>query len=114
MTTNCSNCGEPVTVVPAGISKKTGNAYGSFWKCKACGTGASVGPKPENVRPLGEIESFIPTQDLSDLVPTMTNNDRSEFDRMEDKLDSALRGLQKIYDYIRETDAKVDDGEKPY
>lgn len=42
----CNNCGEPTEIIPAGTSKKTGKAYGSFMKCKACGKAESIGPQP--------------------------------------------------------------------
>lgn len=44
----CARCGEPVDIIPAGVSKTTGKPYGSFCKCKACGYSESLGPKPKS------------------------------------------------------------------
>lgn len=44
--TNCSKCGNEVSIVPPGISKKSGKPYGSFYKCKACGNSQNVGEQP--------------------------------------------------------------------
>jgi len=30
---NCVQCNQPMKLIPAGISKKTGNAYPAFWAC---------------------------------------------------------------------------------
>ena len=43
MEQNCSTCGEIVKIIPAGVSKKTGNPYNSFYKCKGCGHSENVG-----------------------------------------------------------------------
>jgi len=43
---NCSKCGQPVRVVPAGVSKKTGKPYGSFYKCEACQNSVQIGVQP--------------------------------------------------------------------
>ena len=40
---NCSVCGAPVKVIPAGISKKTGKPYNAFYKCESCGKTGNIG-----------------------------------------------------------------------
>ena len=44
----CSNCGQPTKIIPAGVSRKTGRAYASFYKCKNCQNSESLGVKPTN------------------------------------------------------------------
>lgn len=36
MNQNCETCGNPKKFIPAGISKKTGNRYESFFVCEVC------------------------------------------------------------------------------
>lgn len=64
---NCARCGETVEIVPAGISKKTGNPYGSFAKCKACNFSEQIGTQPERsnapqVQPGAANPSFLAGQ----------------------------------------------------
>ena len=33
----CTQCGNPMNLVPAGVSKRTGKPYNAFYACKACG-----------------------------------------------------------------------------
>ena len=32
----CPTCGNPMKLIPAGVSKKTGKPYSSFWTCNSC------------------------------------------------------------------------------
>lgn len=38
----CTNCGQPMRMIPAGVSKKTGKPYSAFFKCKICGYGENA------------------------------------------------------------------------
>lgn len=43
----CPNCGDPeMKLIPAGVSKKTGKPYNSFFSCKGCGKTLQTGQKP--------------------------------------------------------------------
>ena len=42
ITQKCPKCGEDMKIVPAGISKKTGNPYNAFLSCKNYGCGTTV------------------------------------------------------------------------
>ena len=58
---NCSVCGAPVKVIPAGISKKSGKPYNAFYKCESCGKTGNVGgySKPSYPKP------YTPPADLT-------------------------------------------------
>jgi hypothetical protein len=41
---NCPNCGQPMKLVPAGVSRKSGKPYDAFYSCK-CGKTVNLTPR---------------------------------------------------------------------
>lgn len=71
----CNRCGQPVNIVPAGVSKRTGKPYGSFTKCAACGFSEQIGiqpPRQPGARQMGNTERIISLlEHIADRVDTM-------------------------------------------
>lgn len=96
-TKSCSNCGAPLKLVPAGISKKTNRPYNSFYSCDSrnggCGKTEQLGgtnyqkskekvevTKTQGVRTilnrLDELESIL--TDIYDRLNTLVPNPKKE------------------------------------
>ena len=81
---NCKQCNQPVTIVPAGFSKRTNKPYTAFYKCKACGWGDKV------------LNGEPTTKDENVAFRTPQPTNAQAFQEINTKLDTVIRGIAKI------------------
>ena len=111
--TNCSKCGSPIKIIPAGISKKTGKPYNSFSKCESCGNTQNFGGnapsyQKKSYQPLPEKDwdtinakkneniAFLNARNVAGAL--LSAAIKSGELKLEDALDKYADVVQKIYD----------------
>ena len=72
MLTNCPTCAAPLKTIPAGISKKTGNAYSAFQICSM-----DCGWKPPRNAPAPQYATKPPNTRESAIGDAMTRKEES-------------------------------------
>lgn len=81
----CKQCGVPVEIVPAGISKRTHKPYPSFAKCKECGFSENFGEKPRMTASVKNEEVVTLLQEISQGIARLVEIAESGTEPTQDK-----------------------------
>ncbi len=89
--TNCQICGSELSLIPAGVSKKTGKPYNSFMAC------------PNKCK--SPLNNTVPQTTGSRILPTIKENDKEVLDELQ-AIHKTLKGLCEFLIDKKETDVK--------